>query len=107
MIRKKGFTIVEILIAVLIASVMIIVLLTFFGDTFQKFVQHEDTLTSAREVHRLLEYLRKDIEILVPGAARDLGTTFPQQVCHIYHLTDDDTVPTFLWTKAIIKEDAT
>ena len=97
--RRSGFTIIEILIALLIASVMIIVLLTFFGDTFQKFVQHEDTLTSAREMHRLLEYLRKDIEVLVPGVSRDLGTTFPQQVAHIYHSIDSDKLITFHWTK--------
>jgi prepilin-type N-terminal cleavage/methylation domain-containing protein len=102
--KRKGFTIVEILISLLIASVVLITLLNFFGDTFQKFVQHEDTLTSAREIHKLLEYLRKDIEILVPGKVRELGIVFPQQVAHLYHSSESDVLRTYHWTKETMGE---
>lgn len=102
--NKKGFTIVEILISLLIASIVLITLLTFFGDTFQKFVQHEDTLTSAREMHKLLEYLRKDIEILVPSGMIKLSDTYPQQRAHIYHTHNSPILRTYHWTKDSIGE---
>lgn len=97
----KGFTLLEILIAVVIATFVMFGLLTFFGDTFQKFVQHEDTLTNSRELHKLLEYLRKDIEIISPGSKRDNGNIFPQQTLHMYHAPDSKVLQHFAWKKDV------
>ena len=96
----KGFTLVEVLLAILLAAMLFGALFTFFGDTMQRFVQHEDTLTGVRDLQILLAYLRKDLSMLegthgLASSSRFTGTTFPKEYIHVCHSTLDTRLHCF------------
>ena len=96
----KGFTLVEILLAILLAAMVMVSIFSFFGESMQKFVQHEDTLTGVRDLQLMLGYLRRDISMLdgSPGlnsSSSHTGTTYPKQYIHLCHSARSDVVKHF------------
>ncbi len=103
MIKKgqiQAFTLVEILLAILLAAIVMVSIFSFFGESMQKFVQHEDTLTGVRDLQLMLGYLRRDISMLdgSPGVGSSnshTGTTYPKQYIHLCHSAGDDVLHSF------------
>jgi len=85
-----GFTLTEVLLATALASLLFLGLFSFFGDTLQRFVQHEDTLTNVRDLQLLLTQLRDDLSHLdgaegLASSSAQTGTTFPKIYIHASH----------------------
>ncbi len=90
-----GFTLVEGVLASLLAGLMMIGIVTWFGDVLQRFSHQEDTLSGAHEAQLLLEWLRRDMAALdgvaasagVPvSSSATTGTTFPKFWVHACHV---------------------
>lgn len=97
---KSALTLVEVLFAALLSSIVLVALFSFFGDSMQKFVQHEDTLTEVSELQLMLAHLRRDTSMLRGERGRDssssyTGTTFPKQYLHICHDRESDSLKCF------------
>ena len=97
---NRAFTLVEALLAMLLAGMLFGAIFSFFGDTMQRFVQHEDTLTGVRDLQILLAYLRRDLSMVegTPGLASSskyTGTTFPKEYIHVCHSTFDTRLHCF------------
>lgn len=91
--RRAGFTLVEGLISLAVAALLLVGLVTFFGDFLRRFSHQEDTLSGAHEAQLLLEWLRRDVrhlDGLPPGpgvsASSEIGTTFPAYWVHACHV---------------------
>lgn len=89
--RTRGFTLVEILMAFLIAGFILTGLIQSFGDAFQRYLASEDTLSDLSESQLLLAHLGADVERCQGEAPPDAsvspgtGTTFPKHVMHLVH----------------------
>ena len=100
MVVRRAFTLVEVLLSIVLATMLFGAIFTFFGDTMQRFVQHEDTLTGVRDLQIMLAYLRKDISLLegTPGlnsSTAYTGTTYPKEYIHVCHSTLDTRLHCF------------
>lgn len=95
MTRRGGFTLVEGLLAAVLAGLMLTGVVTFFGDFLQRFTHQDDTLSGAHEAQLLMEWLRRDVTHADgryddPAAgissASETGTTFPKYTMHACHV---------------------
>jgi len=87
--KTAGFTIVEIMIAFLIAGIVVTGLLASFSDTLFRYVSSEETLQSAQSLNLILATLRRDILMATgipqqdPSVSPSTGTTYPKHVVHL------------------------
>lgn len=64
--HKKGFTLVELLIALVVFSVSALMLPGAYRQTVKVFKEVKHAVTNAKEHKRLFEYMQKDLQNMVP-----------------------------------------
>ncbi len=99
---RRAFTLVEALIALVLASILLAGLLSYFGFALQGFAQQEDTLTGSRDAQILLAYLRADINAadgLDSSATATTGTTFPKSQVHLIQTMGQTGLQPYIYTR--------
>lgn len=100
--RSPAFTLVEGLLAIVLAGLVVVGLMTYFGNTLQGFAQQEDTLTGSRDAQILLSHLRADL-VAVDGLdvsnTSSTGTTFPKSVLHVAQPLGGEVLQMFIHTR--------
>jgi hypothetical protein len=89
--EHKGFTVLEALLTLAIASTLIVLLVNASGTSFRNFAQTEDTLSSSRHAQLLLSYLKADLALadapphFDPTTSPNTGVLFPKHYVHLAH----------------------
>jgi type II secretory pathway pseudopilin PulG len=83
---RKGFTLIEALIALGVATMLLMALFTFFGDFLRRFTHQKDTLSGAHDAQLLVDWLRRDIQLLDGSLSSTPSTTYPQFWSHVVHV---------------------
>lgn len=95
---QRGFTLVEAVVALALASILIVGVMSYFGFSLRTITHREDILTASRDVQVLLSYLRMDISAAegLPGSTdATTGTTYPKLWVHLAHSPDSDLIHGF------------
>lgn len=101
---RRGFSLVEALVALGLASAAIVAVVTQSGLNLRFFTQADDTLASARSAQLLLSYLKADIALADSPPHADItvspgtGPVFPKNWMHATHAPNASELRLFTYT---------